>query len=817
MGDAYHETLDRLLSTATDDQLIDALVNSCSDLGFRRARFWDVARSPLDKKRFYLLRQWSADCVGVHRGKRVYAAPVTDEHLRPGAAAWFSSRDPQLRERQDEYPWMQEFELDGDGWLEVPLVAGETILGLWTLVREATRAPQDKELSDLCAIAAVAALKLYETRQIRITQLTQDLFADVDWQNPVAYCLRNISIGLSASFVALFVIDPIRDRVDKRLELYYDGQQCREFRTPNSDNSYRVGEYLTGAAARDPDLSSVPDFARFTRLRPELVNMDCVGVHTAALSGRPLTTLLYRKTDIPGSTPALIRVMNRADDPDLSFSATHEGTLDRMLNPCAHILAVHFATERIASIWNTFSSAVAQLKGHALQYKSITDGLSKQGFPAFVLTVWTKAGRLSDVWTADPMLLRALQSIVAQVSYPEAWDIGVPTIASCDLLPTPLKGALEAHGIGLLYVVPTDEPVGERYEQERTLAFVPLHIAEDSVVSSGVEEARGYWKRKRDLLQYLSVEGWLAGAVRSLSRNQHLLYLAEQAVGTIGHEIKSPAASLQNLAQVEAYHFKQVLRQLELGQPVQQDVEEVSPTGQSRRRCGLGVPELRAWLVKQDAKIAQYARFLERVVNDAVRWARMGGRAVEADLREVLLYPILRDCLQSLKKELAEQHRLRIIIQDNISGLPPFVADPFYMRILFTNLLDNAIKYSWARGVGYEHVVRVFASRQTRLLEVEIVNWGLGIAESDYNNIFSSFYRSTIRDRKHTVRGVGLGLATCMRIARIHGGTILVKSTPTLDDPQRTRMMEGYETRFTVRLPTDLKLGRVDVDTTTWA
>ena len=89
---------------------------------------------------------------------------------------------------------------------------------------------------------------------------------------------------------------------------------------------------------------------------------------------------------------------------------------------------------------------------------------------------------------------------------------------------------------------------------------------------------------------------------------------------------------------------------------------------------------------------------------------------------------------------------------------------------------------------------------------------GLGIDASDYENIFSSFYRSKVRDRLHTVRGVGLGLRTCRKIVLLHRGTIDVKSLPTLSDPAKIEAKEGYETTFRVRLPSDLKAGRYDID-----
>jgi len=220
------------------------------------------------------------------------------------------------------------------------------------------------------------------------------------------------------------------------------------------------------------------------------------------------------------------------------------------------------------------------------------------------------------------------------------------------------------------------------------------------------------------------------------------------------------------------------------------------------------------WLQNEEKNVARDARHLGKIVQTAIRWARMRGKTIEAHFDDINLYTLLLRCVDGLKADIADQFPLRVHIQENIRQLPLFVADPVYMELLFTNLIDNAIKYSWNPGVKHEYVVKILGSRQAKVLDVQIVNWGLGIAESDYEKIFASFYRSSIRDSKHSVRGVGLGLATCLKIVRIHRGSISVRSRPTLDDKLRRARMEGYETTFTVRIPTTLIPGRVDVDAT---
>jgi signal transduction histidine kinase len=87
---------------------------------------------------------------------------------------------------------------------------------------------------------------------------------------------------------------------------------------------------------------------------------------------------------------------------------------------------------------------------------------------------------------------------------------------------------------------------------------------------------------------------------------------------------------------------------------------------------------------------------------------------------------------------------------------------------LFSNLLDNAIKYT-ERG---EIVVRADRTGDG-LLRVTVSDTGCGIPAEHVPHIFDRFYRA---EASRTQCGAGLGLTIAMDIARAHGGTIQVDS-----------------------------------------
>ena len=100
---------------------------------------------------------------------------------------------------------------------------------------------------------------------------------------------------------------------------------------------------------------------------------------------------------------------------------------------------------------------------------------------------------------------------------------------------------------------------------------------------------------------------------------------------------------------------------------------------------------------------------------------------------------------------------------------------------MFSNLLDNAIKYTPPGGM-----VDINVSESQSQVVVAVKDTGVGISAQDLPHIYERFYRC---DQSRSLAGIGLGLSLARAIARAHGGDITVVSTPN----------EG--STFTVTLP----------------
>ena len=107
------------------------------------------------------------------------------------------------------------------------------------------------------------------------------------------------------------------------------------------------------------------------------------------------------------------------------------------------------------------------------------------------------------------------------------------------------------------------------------------------------------------------------------------------------------------------------------------------------------------------------------------------------------------------------------------SELPLIVyADKEKIRIVLSNLIDNAIKYGKYNG----NILFSCYKTDDRDILAEISDDGHGIAEEHLSRIFERFYRTDLA-RSRKVGGSGLGLAICKHIIEAHGQSIHVRST----------------------------------------
>ena len=161
-----------------------------------------------------------------------------------------------------------------------------------------------------------------------------------------------------------------------------------------------------------------------------------------------------------------------------------------------------------------------------------------------------------------------------------------------------------------------------------------------------------------------------------------------------------------------------------------------------------GLPE------DQRAKMSYDIDQMEEMISAALTFVRDASRPGERTQME------LSSLLESLCDEMAETGASTEVESGEKVVLE---GDPMALRRLFSNLLENAVKFGGAART------RVFRDASNAFVEIE--DDGPGIPPADREKVFEPFYRRE-PSRSRQTGGIGLGLAVVRSIARGHGGDV---------------------------------------------
>jgi signal transduction histidine kinase len=155
---------------------------------------------------------------------------------------------------------------------------------------------------------------------------------------------------------------------------------------------------------------------------------------------------------------------------------------------------------------------------------------------------------------------------------------------------------------------------------------------------------------------------------------------------------------------------------------------------------------------------------LRNLIDDLLAYSR-AGRNVHLDT--VDLGVVLPDALSQLSSEI-ELSGAEIVLD----ALPTVLGDEQQLRLVFVNLIGNALKY---RAAGRRPVVHLSSERKDGHWCISVSDNGVGIAPERAHAVFAMFERNHAHDDRP---GSGIGLALCKRILERHGGEIWIEQPP---------------------------------------
>ena len=232
----------------------------------------------------------------------------------------------------------------------------------------------------------------------------------------------------------------------------------------------------------------------------------------------------------------------------------------------------------------------------------------------------------------------------------------------------------------------------------------------------------------------------------------------------VSHDLRSPLVNIMGFASELDVWRKQVF--VRIGILRAQIPNEPNSEGDEMMRRD--VEEALAFIKSSVAK-------MDRLIAALLKLSREGQRQFQPQF--VDMSQLLRSALEALAYQ-AQAVNAKISIRD----LPPINSDRLALEQVFSNLLDNAVKYLRA---GVPGCIEVLASEADGTIIYEVHDNGRGIDAKDRERIFDLFRRSGAQDRP----GDGIGLAHARTLVRRLGGSIVVESEP------------GAGTVFKVTLP----------------
>jgi len=235
--------------------------------------------------------------------------------------------------------------------------------------------------------------------------------------------------------------------------------------------------------------------------------------------------------------------------------------------------------------------------------------------------------------------------------------------------------------------------------------------------------------------------GGAVAVLRDLTETERVEKTRRDFIANVSHELRTPLTSIQGYAETL----------------LDNSSENVVPTREFLE------------IIRKNA-----AR-MSRLTEDLLTLARVESGETRFEAEAVPPLELLHDAEESFR-EIARGQGVDLQIQDlpggdgSLEALPLVLADREAIHQVFSNLIDNAMKYGRAGGR-----IVLGARPAQRGVEFYVQDFGAGIPSEHLPRLFERFYRVD-KARSRESGGTGLGLAIAKHIMLAHGGSIRAES-----------------------------------------
>jgi signal transduction histidine kinase len=171
---------------------------------------------------------------------------------------------------------------------------------------------------------------------------------------------------------------------------------------------------------------------------------------------------------------------------------------------------------------------------------------------------------------------------------------------------------------------------------------------------------------------------------------------------------------------------------------------------------------------------------LDNLINNILISSQLDGHSYHVTKEELDLSHLVKDVTQQFRNRYPERRVMETIVPDiDMDG------DPHLLKLLVSNLLENANKYS-----PRETAVKIELRKNDHSILLNVSDEGPGIERSERKLVFRKFYRTGNEQTRRT-KGTGLGLYLCKKIAEDLEGSIVIED----NQPQGSKFIVSFPSK----------------------
>ena len=182
----------------------------------------------------------------------------------------------------------------------------------------------------------------------------------------------------------------------------------------------------------------------------------------------------------------------------------------------------------------------------------------------------------------------------------------------------------------------------------------------------------------------------------------------------------------------------------------------------------------------QKSEFASYIKssgeLLLKLIDDIIDIAKIEAGEIKIDKKECNLFKLFQELQLTFKESInkSSKKHLRILFDTKHPKDLIIKTDPYRLKQILSNLINNAIKFTDAGSIEFGYRIK-----DEKTLEFYVKDTGIGLTRDEISVIFER-YRRTVTSEEKNIMGTGLGLAISKNLVELLGGEMWVDSYPGL-------------------------------------